>query len=276
MPSRGITPKALEQQREAASALDTSTFSAGIRLLPGDLQADARHLYRVLRTIDDLVDDEDPQAESRVEAIERWAHGQETDTPETRILADLSRRHPLPLEALIEFCKGMRHDLAHTPIETDEDLERYCQYVGGAVGVVLARIFGTSHPDGERKMAILGRAFQRTNILRDIDEDHAHGRLYVARATIEQFGFPLPGAREDLLRDQIARADLLYEEGLGAIPLLSRGQRGMALSAGLYREILRQIEREGYGRNPGRATVPAWRRHLLTTKHRVIRHRRPA
>jgi len=272
---RGITPKA-EQQREAASALDTSTFSAGIRLLPGDLQADARHLYRVLRTIDDLVDDEDPEAESRVEAIERWARGQETDTSETRILADLSRRYPLPPEALIEFCQGMRHDLAHTPIETEEDLERYCQYVGGAIGVVLARIFGTSHPDGERKMAILGRAFQRTNILRDIDEDHAHGRLYVARATIEQFGFPLPGARKDLLRDQIARADLLYAEGLGAIPLLSRGRRGMALSAALYREILRQIEREGYGRHPGRVAVPTWRRHLLTTKHRVLRHGRSA
>ncbi len=272
MPLQGSTLKTVKHQRKATSALDTSTFSAGIHLLPGDLQADARNLYRVLRTIDDLVDDENPQAEHRVEAIERWAHGQEADTPETRILADLSRRYPLPPEALIEFCQGMRNDLAHTAIETEDDLERYCQYVGGAIGVVLARIFGTSHPDGESKMAILGRAFQRTNILRDIDEDHAHGRLYVARTTIERFGFPSPGAREELLRDQIARADHLYEEGLGAIPLLSRGRRGMALSAALYREILRQIERDGYGRTPGRVTVPAWRRHLLISKHRIKRH----
>jgi 15-cis-phytoene synthase len=272
MPSQGTTLKRVERQREAVSALDTSTFSAGIRLLPGDLQTDARNLYRVLRTIDDLVDESDPQAESRVEAIERWAHDQEADTPETRILADLSRRYPLPPEALLEFCQGMRNDLAHTPIETEDDLERYCQYVGGAIGVVLARIFGTSHPDGESKMASLGRAFQRTNILRDIDEDHAHGRLYVARTTIERFGLPSHGAREELLRDQITRADHLYEEGLGAIPLLSRGQRGMALSAALYREILRQIERDGYGRAPGRVTVPAWRRHLLIAKHRIRRH----
>ncbi len=272
MPLQGTRLKTVEQQREAVSALDTSTFSAGIRLLPGDLQADARYLYRVLRTIDDLVDDENLQAEHRVEAIERWARGQEADTPETRILADLSRRYPLPPEALIEFCQGMRNDLAHTVIETEEDLERYCQYVGGAIGVVLARIFGTSHPDGESNMATLGRAFQRTNILRDIDEDHAHGRLYVARTTIERFGFPSPGAREELLRDQIARADHLYEEGLGAIPLLSRGRRGMALSAALYREILRQIERNGYGRTPDRVTVPAWRRRLLIAKHRIRRH----
>jgi phytoene synthase len=261
--------------RNTAGALDTSTFSAGIRLLPSNLQADARHLYRVLRTIDDLVDDEDPQAESRVQAIEHWANGEKTDTPETHILTDLSRRYPLPPEAMLEFCQGMRDDLERKPIDTEADLERYCQYVGGAVGVVLAKIFGTSHPDGERKMAILGRAFQRTNILRDIDEDHAHGRLYIARTTIEQFGPPQPGAREELLRDQIARADRMYEEGLEAIPLLSRGRKGMALSAALYREILRQIERDGYGRDPGRATIPAWRRHLLTAKHRVIRHRPP-
>jgi phytoene synthase len=243
-------------------------------LLPSDLQADARRLYRVLRTIDDLVDDEDPQAESSVQAIEHWADGQQTDTPETRILTDLANRYPLPPEAMIEFCQGMRDDLERKPIDTEADLERYCQYVGGAVGVVLARIFGTSHPEGEHKMAILGRAFQRTNILRDIDEDHARGRLYIARTTIDQFGLPQPGAREELLRDQIARADCMYEEGLEAIPLLSRGRRGMALSAALYREILRQIERDGYGRNPGRAIIRPWRRHLLAAKHRVIRHQR--
>jgi phytoene synthase len=264
-----MTASTTERHSDFVSGLDSSTFSAGIRLLPHDLQADARQLYRVLRTIDDLVDERDPQATRRVGAIESWASGQEVDTPETRILIDLSRRHPLPPRALIEFCQGMRDDLASTTIETEGDLERYCQYVGGAVGVVLARIFGTSDSDAERGMASLGRAFQRTNILRDIDEDHEHGRLYISRGTIDRFGIPTPGAREELLRDQIARADRLYEEGLDAIPLLPRGRRGMAVSAALYREILRQIERDGFGATPGRVTVPAWRRRLVVAKHRL-------
>jgi phytoene synthase len=260
-------------QRDPASVLASSTFGAGIRLLPRDLQADARQLYHLLRTIDDLVDEEDPQAEQRVEAIERWAHRRDAETPETHILTDLSLRYPLPQKALLEFCEGMRHDLTQTTIEDEDDLERYCQYVGGSIGVVLAKMFGTSHPDGESKMATLGRAFQRTNILRDIDEDLANGRLYVARTTIERFGLPSPGAREELLRDQVARADQLYDEGLDAIPLLTRGRRGMALAAALYREILRQIERAGYGRTAGSAIVPAGRVRLLTVKHRLIRYR---
>jgi phytoene synthase len=270
---QAATTGTTQSLRDPAAELASSTFSAGIRLLPRDLQADARQLYYLLRTIDDLVDEEDPQAEQRVEAIEHWAHREDADTPETRILTDLSRRHPLPPRALLEFCEGMRHDLTQTAIEDEEDLERYCQYVGGSIGVVLAKMFGTSHTNAEDKMATLGRAFQRTNILRDIDEDLAYGRLYIARTTIERFGPPAPGAREDLLRDQIARADQLYDEGLEAIPLLARGQRGMALAAALYREILRQIERAGYGRTAGRVTVPARRVRRLTIKHRLTRYR---
>jgi phytoene synthase len=252
---------------QTSTPAEASTFEPGLRLLPRDLQIDARKLYGFLRTVDDLVDEHDPQATSRVEAIERWARGQDADTPETRTLSDLARRYPVPPDAILEFCQGMRHDLGGATLATEADVERYCQYVGGAIGIVLTRMFGSADPSCESGMAMLGRAFQRTNILRDIDEDHDHGRLYVARRTIERFGLPTPGAREALLRDQIARADKLYDEGLRAIPLLSRGGRGMAVSASLYREILRQIEREGYGREHGRVTVPRWRRRLLVTKH---------
>jgi 15-cis-phytoene synthase len=251
------------------SALDASTFNAPIRLLPTDLQHDARQLYRMLRTIDDLVDTHDPQATSRVQAVERWTRNQYADTPETHILDDLAERHPVPRHAIAEFCQGMRHDLVPIPIETEDDLERYCQQAGGSIGIVLANIFGTSHPDGETNMAALGRAFQHTNILRDIDEDRTHGRLYIAHTTIQRYGPPTLGARKALLKDQIVRADQLYEQGLRAIPLLRRGQRAMALSAALYREILRQIERTGYGNTSQRVTVPTWRRRLLYTKHRL-------
>jgi phytoene synthase len=254
---------------------DRSTFAPGLRLLSGQLKADVHSLYRVLRSLDDLVDEDDPRAPQRVGAVEEWARGREADTPETRALVELARRHPLPREELLAFCAGMRHDIARASIEDDEDFERYCQQAGGSVGVVLANLLGAvgdeaeSKGEAERKMATLGRAMQVTNILRDIDEDFAHGRLYIARTAIERFGFPSPGAREALLRDHIARADALYEEGLEAIALLRDGRRAMALSAALYREILRQLERDGFGRRPGRAVVPAWRRRMLIVKHRL-------
>ena len=258
--------------RDPAAALSSSTFSAGLQLLPPKLRRDARSLYLLLRTIDDLVDERHPEAHNRVRAIERWAHGGLPESPETRTLEKLSERYyEMSSAAAEEFCEGMRHDLEHARMETEADLERYCHCVAGTVGVMLAGLLGTTSPDGVEKMATLGAAMQRTNILRDIDEDLAAGRLYIPRTVIERFGFPTSGNREALLRDQIPRADALYAKGMGAIPLLRQGRHAMGLSAVLYQEILRQIERDGFGRRPGRAVVPDWRKRVLiaayTRKH---------
>jgi 15-cis-phytoene synthase len=256
-------------------APDQSTLAPGLRLLPTKIRGDVYRLYDVLRKLDDLVDDDRPEAAQHLDAVEAWTHGEPADTYETRILADLAQRHELPKPALLEFCQGMRHDIARVVIRTEEDLELYSQRAGGSVGIMLARVLGSTDPEAETKMATLGRAMQRTNILRDIDEDATHNRLYIAQSTIDRFGAPTPGARADLIRDQIASADALYEQARGATSMLASGQRGMALCTTLYREILRQIERTGYGHTPGRVIVPAWRRRLLIVKHclRLDAHR---
>jgi phytoene synthase len=109
--------------------------------------------------------------------------------------------------------------------------------------------------------AALGMAMQRTNILRDIDEDAANGRVYIARETLERYGGSLlPGERELLLRDQIARADALYEQGMAGIGELRCGRRAITAAAGMYRELLRKLERDGYGEQAGRAVVPRSRK----------------
>jgi 15-cis-phytoene synthase len=250
-------------RRDPAAVLAASSFNAGVLLLPRFLQADARRLYYLLRTIDDLVDEGDPRAGGRVAALEEWAAGGHTDSPEARTLTELSRRHPLEPQAFADFCQGMRADLEERPMNTEDELERYCEQAGGTVGLMLAGLLGTTHPSAGAKMVKLGTAMQRTNILRDIDEDLTRGRVYIASSTIERFGFPHPGQREALLRDQIARADALFAEGMTAIALLIHGRRAMGLSGVLYREILRQIEREGFGRKAGRASVPGWRKQIL-------------
>jgi phytoene synthase len=251
---------------------DQSTFAPGLRALPRTVRPDVSRLYTVLRTLDDLVDEDSPQAPQRLESVERWARGWPADSPEARTLSDLTRRYPLEPERLLEFCAGMRHDVARASIADEEDLERYCQRAGGSVGSMLAALLGTTQPEGIARMATLGRAMQRTNILRDIDEDATHGRHYIAASTIERFGAPLPGKRAELVRDQIERAEELYEQGLPAIGMLAAGRRAMALSAALYREILRQIERDGYGRVAGRAIVPVWRQRVLIAEHRLRPH----
>jgi phytoene synthase len=267
-----MTPKtsstsSADTLRDPAAVLSGSTFATGLQLLPPTLRRDARSLYLLLRTIDDLVDEQHPAAKERVDALERWADGARPESPETETLAKLAERYTISRTAVREFCEGMSHDLKGATIETDEDLERYCHCVAGTVGILLAALLGATSDEGITKMAALGVAMQRTNILRDIDEDLEHQRIYIPRDAIEQFGFPSPGAREELLRAEIPRADALYEQGMGAIPLLRDGQLAMGLSAVLYREILRQLERDGFGRTAGRTVVPAWRKRIIAARY---------
>jgi 15-cis-phytoene synthase len=261
-------PDVVAEARETTNRV-ARTFGLACRLLPRRVRDDVRLLYLVFRTLDDLVDERDPSAPDRLAAVERWCRTGAVTGREAAILDDLASRHPIPRDAMLDFCRGMRDDVAGSPIDSEEELELYCYRVAGTVGVVMAGVLGTTSPEAIRHAAALGKAMQRTNILRDIDEDRASGRLYLPREAVARFGSPDPGRRAALLRDQIARADALYEEGMAGIPMLCSGRAAIRAAAGMYREILRQIERDGYGARPGRAVVPARRKLLAAARASV-------
>jgi 15-cis-phytoene synthase len=256
-----------QNQADWSKPANSSTFKPALELFPSGIREDAIRLYRVMRVLDDLVDERQPQAAERIAALERWCETGTIDSPEAQVFADLAQRRHVTPEPVAEFCKAMRSDLAGTPFDTEAELLLYCRRIG-AIGTIGAQMLGTTHPSAEDKMVTLGMAMQLTNILRDIDEDLAHDRNYIPRELIERHGSIAPGKRESLLREQIPKADRLYDEGATAIPLLREGRRGVAAALVLYREILRQIEREGYGQRPGRVIVPAWRRRLVLARSR--------
>ncbi|MCU0504157.1 MAG: phytoene/squalene synthase family protein [Chloroflexi bacterium] len=266
------------------------TFALASRLLPRGIREDTELLYLVLRTLDDLVDREgsrDPDAEARLAAVESWAAhpgaggegGDRIDggaasgaTAETRILEDLRRRHPaLPRDAVTAFVAGMRQDLAGPRMGTEADVDEYCYRVAGTVGRLMASILGAEGEEADRAARALGGAMQRTNILRDVDEDLARGRVYLAEETLRAHGLDAAslatGDRTGVLRDGIARADAAYAAGMAGIRLLPHGQRSIRAAAVMYREILRQIERDGLGaRRPWRSVVPRWRKAVIVAR----------
>jgi 15-cis-phytoene synthase len=238
------------------------TFALACRLLPRAVRDDVYLLYLVFRTLDDLVDEGRPEALSRVEAVEAWAECRRGDrTREVVVLDALAARYPLPRGAVADFCTGMRQDLARAKFATEADVDRYCYRVAGTVGVVMTCVLGARNPQRARPAAAaLGIAMQRTNILRDIDEDAEKGRVFVAQQAVARHGSLRPGRRGALLREQIAYADTLYERGLAGICELRRGSRAIAAAGAMYREILREIERRGYGATSERAVVPGTRK----------------
>lgn len=273
------------------------SFSLAARLLPNQIRNDVELLYLVLRTLDDLVDVDvraggstRDAAERRIAAIEAWASGEEIGAPaggapevsrELLILDDLARRHPdLPRDAVHDFLAGMRADLAGPRIATDEEAAHYCYQVAGTVGRLMASMLGVTpgrEREADRAARALGSAMQRTNILRDIDEDLANGRVYLSAASLRAHNID-PAAtsgstslrdadRGELLRDEIARADAEYDAGLNGIRYLKHGGRSIRAAALLYREILRQIERDRYGAlRPHRPVVGRARKAALLVR----------
>ncbi len=289
---RALLPEARQTINRVARS-----FSLAARLLPNQIRNDVELLYLVLRTLDDLVDVDvraggstRDAAERRIAAIEAWASGEgigatAANAPEVSrellILDDLARRHPdLPRDAVHDFLAGMRADLAGPQIETDQDAAHYCYQVAGTVGRLMASMLGVapSHErEADRAARALGSAMQRTNILRDIDEDLANGRVYLSAASLRAHNIDPAAAsgstslrdadRGELLRDEIARADAEYDEGLNGIRYLTHGGRSIRAAALLYREILRQIERDGYGaRRPHRPVVGRARKAALLAR----------
>lgn len=253
------------------------TFAVATRLLPRPVREDVELLYLVLRSLDDLVDLEatnpgDPAATERLAAVEAWAAGRRpgTSTQETLILDDLARRHPsLPRDAVADFTVGMRQDLAGPVIATEADLDEYCDRVAGTVGRLMAAILGAGGRDADAAARALGRAMQRTNVLRDIDEDLDRGRVYLPAQTLAAHGVAdlRTDDRTAVLRAEIALADRDYERGMAGIPLLRHGRRSISAAALMYREILRQIERDGLGtRRPHRAVVSRARKASLIAR----------
>jgi phytoene synthase len=264
------------------------TFDLATRLLPGAVRMDVRRLYLVLRTLDDLVDNGSPDADRRLAAVEAWAAGhpgsrpREAEILEVEILHDLAARHPdLPRDAVADFCAGMRADLAGPRHATGADLDRYCYEVAGTVGRLMAVLLGVEtgrQAEADAAARALGAAMQRTNILRDIREDARLGRVYFpddalaivgvapgdAPALLDLLAWP-EDRRRALLAPQVALADADYATGTAGIRRLRQGRRGILAAGAMYREILRELERDEFGASGVRVVVPRIRKVRVIT-----------
>jgi len=264
--ARSFLPPAVEVTQRVARS-----FAPAIRLLPSPVRDDVYLLYFVCRTLDDLVDTRQPGAGRRLEEVGAWAQGTGPALGhEEVILQGLFARHPtMPRQAVVDFCAGQLDDLNAVVLETESALDLHAYRVAGTVGRLMAAVLGVREASAHAAAEALGIAMQRTNILRDIDEDLARGRVYLPAETLREAGIA-DLARDDrrrLLTIEIAVADQWYALGLAGTRYLLQGRRSVLAAALMYREILRQLERDGLGvRRPRRVCVSSRRKLWLMAR----------
>jgi phytoene synthase len=184
---------ALDHTSVAATRASGSNFYLAMRILPKPQREAMYEIYSFCRLVDDIADEEGPRPE-RLAALEQWrrdldalyAGGAPTGLSS---LANAVREFGLRKEDFLAVIDGMemdtREDIRAPSFET---LDLYCDRVASAVGRLSVRIFGMDEEPGIALAHHLGRALQLTNILRDIDEDAAIGRLYLPSEALQLAG----------------------------------------------------------------------------------------
>ncbi|WP_454763733.1 presqualene diphosphate synthase HpnD [Cupriavidus campinensis] len=157
----------------------------------------------------------------------------------------------LPQSEFSEILDGMEMDLTQTRYLDEAGLNRYCQCVGGAMGVLSARILGFTDPRTLEHARKLGLSLQRIHLVRDVGEDARRGRIYVPVDTLQRHQVPaadlLQARHSDrfvaLMREQAALARALRREALALLPRQDRrAQRASLVMAAIYHALLDEIE----------------------------------
>ena len=163
-----------------------SSFYAAMRILPREQREAMFQIYSFCRQVDDIADSDGPRPE-RLAALQQWrddidALYQGHPPARLRDYAASVRAFDLKREDFLAIVDGMEMDVPQDIRAPDlATLDLYCDRVASAVGRLSVRVFGVARDDGILLAHHLGRALQLTNILRDVDEDAAIGRLYLPR-----------------------------------------------------------------------------------------------
>ena len=247
-------------QASSGAAASGSSFYAAMRILPQAQREAMFQIYSFCRQVDDIADSDGPRSERR-SALGQWRDDIDAlyqGHPPARLkeyVPSVKQFH-MRREDFLAVIDGMEMDVLENIRAPDAaTLDLYCDRVASAVGRLSVRVFGLGEADGLSLAHHLGRALQLTNILRDIDEDAAIGRLYLPREALAAAGIhssdPLHVAADPAIPQAstplIAQARAHFAE---ADAVMARNPRRIVraprIMSKYYRSILELLIQRGF------------------------------
>jgi len=254
-----------------------SSFYLAMRVLPKARREAMFALYRFCRAVDDVADEcGSATPAQRLAELDRWradvaAMYEGRNSPRLSDLAQPVCDYDLRRKDFDAVIDGMAMDAEGDIRAPDwKTLDLYCDRVASAVGRLSVRIFGLPGAQGEALAHHLGRALQLTDILRDIDEDAAIGRLYLPREALLAAGVttddPLKAAADAKLdgacRQVATRARAHFDEARAIMDAAPRAAvRAPRLMAAAYGSIFDKMLTAGFA--PPRRRAKASRLRVL-------------
>ena len=268
----------------AATRASGSSFYNAMRILPRAQREAMFEIYSFCRQVDDIADSSGPRGERR-EQLERWRADIDglyvnKSSPRTQNLAVAVREFGLRREDFHAVIDGMEMDvLGDIRAPDDATLDLYCNRVASAVGRLSVRVFGMEEQDGIALADHLGRALQLTNILRDLDEDAAFGRLYLPAEALRDAGITSTDPAIVLASPALARVcarivERAREHFAQADKIMTRSNRRSVraprIMAEAYRLILDRLVARGWSQPRPAIRLPRSRLLWIILRHAFI------
>jgi phytoene synthase len=259
-----------------------SSFYSAMRLMPRAEREAMFAIYAFCRMVDDIADDGIGTRDERFAALTRWRRDLDAlyaggMAIESAFLKGAVAQYGLRKEDFLAVIDGMEMDVAQDIVAPDlVILDLYCDRVASAVGRLSVKVFGMDEGPGFELAHHLGRALQLTNILRDLDEDAAIGRLYLAREHIENEGIAssdpktiLADPRIDAACRSCARlAHYHYEKADAILRAKPKGRiRTSRLMGAVYAAILSAMEVDGWAPPRKRVSLPKTKLAMIVLRN---------
>ena len=263
-----------EQYCDDKAARSGSSFYYSFLFLPAPQRRAITALYAFCREVDDVVD-ECNDVNVAYAKLQWWRDevarlfAGAPQHPVTQALQSVIAAYNLPQEQFQEIIDGMAMDLQQQRYASFKELNLYCYRVASVVGLMAAEIFGYEDRQTLKYAHDLGIAFQLTNILRDVGEDAARGRIYLPTDEMERFGVTaddilqhrMSDGMHALLQFQATRAREYYQRAFARLPESDRyAQRSGLIMAAIYLSTLDAIEQQDFPVLQRRVRLPLWRK----------------
>ena len=204
-------------------------FPVASRLLPKQSRDSVAVIYAFARKADDFADEGDSDSATRLALLDGYAAKLEAmdsaappDDPVFIALADVIRRHRLPLQLFHDLLSAFRQDVTKKRYRDFDEVLDYCRRSANPVGRLLLHLHGEA---GEENLLLSDKicsALQLINFLQDLEQDaRENDRIYLPQDEMVRFGVSeadLAAARTSdgliqLLALQRARTLTMMHEG---------------------------------------------------------------
>lgn len=259
-----------------------SSFYAAMKIMAKPQREGMYAVYAFCRAVDDIADDGVGTRVERTAELQEWrddlaslyvgGRGGRAAFLKT-VVADFEPR----LADFIAVIDGMQMDVEGDIVAPSlEVLDLYCDRVASAVGRLSIKVFGMEEEPGFALAHHLGRALQLTNILRDLDEDAAIGRLYLPREYLTDAGLGpvdpkkiLEGLGLNETCQKVATLALKhYEKAHEIMATKPKGDiRAPRLMGAVYAEILKRMMAVGWASPRKRVKLPKPLLAYLALRH---------